>query len=148
MIGFALPTGTNPTSLDIIAAAGGTGTAFLADDPASLQAAFDSIFLDILAKTGASSSAATNSTSLSTNSFIYQARFNSGDWNGQLLAKSISLSGVIDPVLGEQSQSCKFLRHQYVAMRQQQQHHLMRLGYCLLLGLKRLLKVIHRSIKQ
>jgi type IV pilus assembly protein PilY1 len=97
-IGFALPTGTNPTSLDIIAAAGGTGTAFLADDPASLQAAFDSIFLDILAKTGASSSAATNSTSLSTNSFIYQARFNSGDWNGQLLAKSISLSGVIDPV--------------------------------------------------
>ncbi len=96
MIGFALPVGTDPTALDAIAAAGGTTAAYMADDPATLTAAFDAIFTDILAKTGASSSAATNSTSLSTTSFIYQARFNSGDWSGQLLAKSISLSGVVN----------------------------------------------------
>jgi type IV pilus assembly protein PilY1 len=93
-IGFALPVGTDPTALDSIAAAGGTGTAYLADDPTTLQAKFDTIFSDILAKTGASASAATNSTSLSLNSFVYQARFNSGNWSGELLAKSIG-SGTI-----------------------------------------------------
>ena len=95
VIGFALPVGTDPTALDTIATAGATTTPYMADDPATLQAAFDTIFTDILAKTGASSSAATNSASLSTNSFIYQARFNSGDWSGELLAKTISLAGVI-----------------------------------------------------
>ncbi len=96
VIGFALPFGTDPTTLDQVAIAGGTSSAYLANDPATLQAAFDTIFSDILAKTGASSSAATNSTSLSNNSFIYQARFNSGDWTGQLLARSISAAGVIN----------------------------------------------------
>jgi type IV pilus assembly protein PilY1 len=95
VIGFALPFGVNPTTLNDIAAAGGTGSAYLANDPASLQTAFDSIFTDILAKTGASSSTATNSTSLTQNSVIYQARFNSGDWSGQLLAKSIDSNGTI-----------------------------------------------------
>ncbi len=94
-IGFALPFGTDPTALDSIASAGGTDTAYLADDPVTLQATFDAIFSDILEKTGASSSAATNSTSLSANSLVYQARFNSGDWSGQLLARSISTSGSI-----------------------------------------------------
>ena len=95
VIGFALPYGVNPTTLDQIATAGGTGSAYQANDQATLQAAFDNIFTDILAKTGASSSAATNSTSLTQNSHIYQARFNSGDWSGQLLSKSINTSGVI-----------------------------------------------------
>ncbi len=95
VIGFALPTGTDPTSLDSIAAAAGTGTAFMANDPTTLKTAFDTIFNDILAKSGSSSSAATNSTSLSSNSVIYQARFSSADWSGQLLAKPISLSGSI-----------------------------------------------------
>lgn len=96
IVGFALPVGTDPTALDQIAVAGGTGTSYLANDPSSLQATFDTIFTDILAKTGASSSAATNSSSLSTNSFLYLARFNSGDWSGQLLAKSISSVGLIN----------------------------------------------------
>ncbi len=98
MIGFAMPVGTDPTALDAIANAGGTFTAYMADDPATLQTAFDAIFSDILAKAGASSSAATNSTSLSANSYVYQARFNSGDWSGQLLAKEISTAGIINPV--------------------------------------------------
>lgn len=96
MIGFSLPVGTDPTTLDSIASAGGTGTAYMANDPATLQASFDTIFSDILDKTGASSSAATNSASLSSTSYIYQARFNSGDWSGELLAKSIGLNGVIN----------------------------------------------------
>ncbi len=95
VIGFALPYGTDPTTLDSIASAGGTSSAFMADDPVSLKNAFDTIFNDILAKTGASSSAATNSTSLSSDSIVYQARFSSADWSGQLLAKPIDLDGTI-----------------------------------------------------
>ena len=95
MIGFSLPTGTDPASLDTVAAAGGTHVAYLADDPASLQIVFDNILNDILMRSGASSSAATNSTSLSTDSFVYQARFSSVDWSGQLLAKEISVNGLI-----------------------------------------------------
>lgn len=95
VIGFALPYGVDPATLNDIATAGGTGNAYLANDSTTLQAAFDSIFIDILAQTGASSSTATNSTSLTQNSIIYQARFNSGDWSGQLLAKAIDSNGVI-----------------------------------------------------
>ncbi len=98
VIGFALPFGTDPTTLDQIAVAGGTSNAYLASDPVGLVTAFNTIFKDILEKTGASSSAATNSTSLSSNSHIYQARFDSGDWTGQLLSKAISDLGVISAV--------------------------------------------------
>ena len=89
VVGFALPYGVDPSTLDVIAEAGGTHTAFYADDPASLTSAMDAIFEDILDKTGAAASAATNSTSLVGDAEIYQARFNSGDWSGQLLARSI-----------------------------------------------------------
>ncbi len=95
VVGFALPFGTDPATLNIIANAGGTGSAFLADDPVSLHSAFDAIFTDILAKTGAAASAATNSTSLTTGSVVFQARFNSGDWSGQLLSRNISLTGTL-----------------------------------------------------
>ncbi|HED34904.1 MAG TPA: hypothetical protein ENJ08_11965 [Gammaproteobacteria bacterium] len=98
VIGFSLPVGTDPTALDQVAAAGGTNTAFQANDPASLQTAFDAIFNDILAKTGASSSAATNSTSLSTTSRIFQARFNSGDWSGQLISRTINVDGTLGAI--------------------------------------------------
>lgn len=95
VIGFAL----NSPELDTIASAGGTSSAYMANDQASLEAAFNTIFSDILAKTGASSSAATNSTSLTSNSHIYQARFNSGDWSGQLLSTVIDTSGVLGAIV-------------------------------------------------
>ncbi len=91
VVGFALPYGVDPSTLNTIATAGGTGTAYFADDPATLTAAMDAIFEDILDKTGAAASAATNSTSLLSDSKVFQARFNSGDWSGQLLARSINL---------------------------------------------------------
>jgi type IV pilus assembly protein PilY1 len=90
-IGFALPLGTASGALDSIAAAGGTGAAYLADDPATLQATFDTVFKDILVKAGASSSAASNSTSLTSSSVLYQARFNpDNNWSGDLLANALS----------------------------------------------------------
>lgn len=95
IVGFALPYGVDPSTLDTIAASGGTGSAYLAEDTASLTETFDTIFTDILAKTGSAASAATNSTSLGTGTVIYQARFNSGNWAGQLIKKDIDTAGNI-----------------------------------------------------
>jgi len=90
-IGFALPVGTASGALNSIAAAGGTGTAYLANDPVSLQATFDTVFRDILLKKGAASSAASNSTTLSSTSVIYQASFHPDDnWSGNLIAETIT----------------------------------------------------------
>src|SRR5690606_8633166 len=74
-VGFALPYGVNPDQLDIIAAAGGTGEAYYATDPATLGAALDAVFTDLLARVASSASLAANSTSLNNGTTVYQARF-------------------------------------------------------------------------
>jgi type IV pilus assembly protein PilY1 len=94
VIGFALPYGVDPMTLDTIAAAGGTSTAYSASDYTSLNAAFDSIFLDILKKVGSASSVTANSTSISSDTAVYQALFNSQDWSGDLKAYPVTSSGV------------------------------------------------------
>lgn len=98
VIGFALPFGTDPTSLDKIAASGGTGTAYNAADQASLQAAFDAIFSDIFRKTSAFSSAAQNSTSINTGSLVFQGRFDSTDWSGEVVALRPQTNGTLSAV--------------------------------------------------
>jgi type IV pilus assembly protein PilY1 len=67
---------------------------FLVSNPLGLETALDKAFVAILT-TSSASSVATNSTSLNTGSRIYQARFNSNDWSGQLLSFTIDLNGVI-----------------------------------------------------
>jgi type IV pilus assembly protein PilY1 len=93
VIGFALPYGVDPAQLNAIALAGGTNTAYNASDTATLNATFATIFADILSKTASASSVALNSQSISTGSRVYQARFNSGDWSGQLLSIVINPDG-------------------------------------------------------
>jgi type IV pilus assembly protein PilY1 len=68
---------------------------FRASNPALLENALDTILNDVLIKSGSSASVTTNSTRLDTNSVVYQAKFNSGDWTGQLLAYSINANGSI-----------------------------------------------------
>lgn len=67
---------------------------FLVSNPLGLETALDKLFLTILAS-ASSSSVATNSTSLNSGSRIYQAKFNTNDWSGQLIAFPISLSGAV-----------------------------------------------------
>ena len=98
IVGFALPVGTNPNTLDTIAASGGTTSAYNADDSATLKAAFDAIFQDIKFKTGTAASIATNSTRLDTGTLIYQAKFDSTDWSGQLIAYKVNPDGSIDTI--------------------------------------------------
>jgi type IV pilus assembly protein PilY1 len=86
IVGFALPFGVNPTQLDTIAAAGGTGASYYATDEATLTSELNTVFNDILVRSGAAGAVALNSGSIQTNSQIFQAKFNTGDWSGQLQA--------------------------------------------------------------
>lgn len=99
VVGFALPYGVSSTQLDTIAAAGGSGTAYNADDTATLNTAFSAIFSDIIAKTAAASAVALNSQSVAANAHVFQAKFSSGDWSGQLLDYTLNASGnLVTPV--------------------------------------------------
>ncbi len=93
VVGFALPAGVNPATLNTLAEAGGTGAAYYAHDTASLRSTFDTIFSDVFHRTSSASALATNSTRLSTETVVFQARFNSADWSGQLLAIPLNSDG-------------------------------------------------------
>ncbi|MEP6941599.1 MAG: PilC/PilY family type IV pilus protein [Betaproteobacteria bacterium] len=88
----------NPSSVAAMnqyANLGGTGTAYLAQDATSLTAAFQAIAVDIESKTAAASAVSLNTGSWGTGTNLYQARFNSGDWSGQLIAYAINMDGSI-----------------------------------------------------
>ena len=86
IVGFALPYGTTPGSLDVIAAAGGTGTASDASDLTTLNSAFQSIFGSIVAASGSAAAVAMTSGSVAAGGKIFQGQFNSVDWSGDLIA--------------------------------------------------------------
>jgi type IV pilus assembly protein PilY1 len=86
VIGFALPYGVDPATLNQVAAAGGTVTAYNAGDTTSLQKAFDTIFDDIFKKTSSFGSVSQNSTSINTGSMVFQGGFDSTDWSGKIKA--------------------------------------------------------------
>lgn len=96
VVGFSLPTGTDPNSLNQIAAAGGTGNSHNASDQASLSSVFDTIFKDILAKSGSAAAVAANSSSSLTDAALFQAKFDANDWSGQLLRFELNNDGSIN----------------------------------------------------
>lgn len=98
VVGFALPYGVSINQLDTIAAAGGSETAYNASDTATLNAAFANIFADIISKTAAASSVALNSQSVAAGAHVYQAKFSSGDWSGQLLDFALQSNGTLSAV--------------------------------------------------
>lgn len=95
VIGFALPYGVSISQLNNIAVAGGTSSPFYADDSATLNTALNSVFTDIISRTSAASSVALNSGFISSGDKVYQARFSSSDWTGDLLAIPLSSSGAL-----------------------------------------------------
>ncbi|MEQ1800788.1 MAG: PilC/PilY family type IV pilus protein [Gammaproteobacteria bacterium] len=92
-VGFAV---ANQMMAD--AAAYGTGLYYQANNEDELTAALQAALADIDARTSSAASVATNSTRLASDTFIYQARFSSGDWGGQLLAYPIGAGGAIAEV--------------------------------------------------
>jgi type IV pilus assembly protein PilY1 len=82
-------------------------TYFFASNPAQLEASLAKAFEQVAATASSSASVATNSTRLDTETLIYQARFDSNDWSGQLLAYRVAAGGDISVVAWDTNQSGK-----------------------------------------
>jgi type IV pilus assembly protein PilY1 len=75
------------------AAYNGRGEFLSAAKPEDLINALNDALTSIAERTSSAASVALNSGSHNANSRVYQARFNSGDWSGQLLSFPVSTSG-------------------------------------------------------
>lgn len=73
----------------------GGGEFFIAGNEEELTEAFKAAFQSIVKRTSSASSVATNSTRLDTETLVYQARFRSDDWTGQLLAYLLESDGTL-----------------------------------------------------
>lgn len=93
-------TSRDPKMVDDLyhAAVNGRGDIFLALTPSNIQVALSAALSDIQQRTASAAAIATNSTHLNTDTVVYQAKFNSVDWTGQLLAYKLDSAGnVITP---------------------------------------------------
>ncbi|WP_439845166.1 pilus assembly protein [Aeromonas veronii] len=98
-VSWPSPYGSDAKKIDDLwhAAVNSKGNFFSAADPDTFAAALSSTLAQIAARNSSASSVTANATRLDSNTHIYQARYNSGDWSGQLV--SIPLNG--DGTLGE-----------------------------------------------
>ncbi|MCP3870341.1 MAG: hypothetical protein GY703_20065 [Gammaproteobacteria bacterium] len=93
---FAWPTPSSgrPSTVDDMrhAAWNGRGQFLSAGDPEDLIRKLNAAISTISEREGTAAAVSFNSTSLQTNTLIYQAQFNSDGWNGDLMARSVDLS--------------------------------------------------------
>lgn len=93
------------------AAINSRGQAFAADNPSQLAIALKTALNRILERTTASAALATNSTRLSTDTMLFQARFDSSDWSGQLRAFRLNSDGSLGATLWQSTDSGKIPGH-------------------------------------
>lgn len=88
---------TNPQRIDDLrhAAYNGRGLFLSAQSPDSLVTALGDAIASITDRTGSAATVAVNSRTLSTTTVLYQARFTSGSWSGDLQAIGIDTNGNI-----------------------------------------------------
>ncbi len=82
-------------AMNRMATVGGTGSAYMATDRATLSAAFAQITADIQARTAASAGVAISTGAWKSGTQVFQARFNTGDWSGELRALEMLSSGAL-----------------------------------------------------
>lgn len=92
-LGDSVANASSVAALNRMASLGGTANAYLASDEAALADAFRRISVDIISRTAAASSVSLNSGSLRAGTKVYQGRFSSADWSGQLLSYSLNGDG-------------------------------------------------------
>ena len=92
-LGDSVANASSVATLNRMAQLGGTSNAYLASDEAALTDAFRRISIDIISRTAAASSVSLNSGSLSNGTKVFQGRFSSADWAGQLLAYPVGATG-------------------------------------------------------
>ena len=71
------------------AAVNSRGDFFSASDPEEFADKLSSSLEQIIGRTGSAAAIATNSTRLNADTYVYQARFDSKDWRGELLGYKI-----------------------------------------------------------
>lgn len=81
-----------------LAANGSPDAYFKVTDPTKLKQSLGTVFDDVLARNSSAAAIATNSTRLDTDTLIFQAKFNSADWHGQLVAYRVNGNGTIGSV--------------------------------------------------
>jgi type IV pilus assembly protein PilY1 len=92
-LGDSVANASSVATLNRMAQLGGTDNAYLASDQTALANAFRAISIDIISRTAAASSVSLNSGSWNAGSKVYQGRFSSSDWSGQLLAYPVGTDG-------------------------------------------------------
>ncbi|MEX0872124.1 MAG: PilC/PilY family type IV pilus protein [Aquisalimonadaceae bacterium] len=97
--GFDKEAGTTPAQADQWDTSGNghPDNYYLARNPGQLEADLSAVFGNILRTTASASSIATNSTRLDTDTVLFQARFNTEKWSGDLLAFRIEADGSATP---------------------------------------------------
>lgn len=97
--GWPDPTKSEPAKIDDLwhAAVNSRGEFFSAQDPATFAAGLTNALTNITARVSSAAAVTTNTSRLNTGAQIYQAKFNSADWSGQLLAFNLES----DASLGE-----------------------------------------------
>jgi type IV pilus assembly protein PilY1 len=87
----------HPNAVDDIwhATINGRGKLLNANNPSELSTKLAEILTTIIERTGSASSASINSGAITENTRVYQARFNSTFWTGELSAYPISATGVV-----------------------------------------------------
>lgn len=85
----------HPSAVDDLwhATINGRGMLLNANDPADILDRLRGILHDFIEKQGSAAAAATNSTRVDTGNMVFQAKFNSADWTGQLLAFPLDANG-------------------------------------------------------
>lgn len=93
------------------AAINSRGMAFSADRPQEMVASLANAMNRVLERESAAAALATNSTRLSTDTMLFQARFNSGDWTGKLTAYRINTDGTLGTTVWEATDPGKIPGH-------------------------------------
>ncbi|NKB34278.1 MAG: pilus assembly protein [Pseudomonadales bacterium] len=90
---------SDPEKIDDLWHASFNSKAFFvsAQSSTGVAQAIGEALLEIADRVGSAASVATNTGSLNAGSKLFQARFDSSDWKGQLLAFQINLDGTIEP---------------------------------------------------
>ncbi|MDL1866554.1 pilus assembly protein PilY [Betaproteobacteria bacterium PRO4] len=99
------PTNSNPEKIDDLwhAAINSRGEFFSAQDPVTFASGLSSTLNNITARISSSAAVTTNTSRLNTGAQIYQAKFNSADWSGQLLAFNLESDASLGAVQWEAS---------------------------------------------
>jgi type IV pilus assembly protein PilY1 len=77
-------------------ATGVPDTYFKATNPADLFEALGTVFENVVKTSSSAASVVANSVRLDTGTYVYQARFRTNDWSGELLAYPVQMDGSID----------------------------------------------------